>query len=117
VCTQATKIDDATFAQGEAIVISIIGVHGNPQYWNEPLLFKPRRKEFVEASYSRHAYIPFISGVRVCAGMKLARQEVRCGMRALLKTFSIKASDEPRGLKYGLASRPSINLEPYLVVR
>lgn len=117
VCTQATKIGDVAFAQGEAIVISIVGIHGNPQYWNQPLLFKPKRQEFVDSSYPRHAYIPFISGARACAGMKLARQEVKCGMRALLKTFSVKPSSEARGLNYGLASRPSNSLEPYLVAR
>ena len=117
VCKQATTINGMSFAENEPIVISIVGVHSDPQYWHEPLLFKPRRQEFVHASYPRHAYIPFISGPRVCAGMKLAKQELKCGMLALLERFSVKPCNEPRGLEYGLASRPSVKLEPYLIDR
>jgi cytochrome P450 len=117
VCKQATAINGMSFAENEPIVISIVGVHSDPQYWHEPLLFKPRRQEFIQASYPRHAYIPFINGPRVCAGMKLARQELKCGMLALLARFSVKPCNEPRGLEYGLASRPSVKLEPYLIDR
>ena len=117
VCKQATTINGMTFAENEPIVISIVGVHSDPQYWHEPLLFKPRRQEFIQASYPRHAYIPFINGPRVCAGMKLAKQELKCGMLALLERFSVKPCNEPRGLEYGLASRPSVKLEPYLIDR
>ena len=117
VCKQVTAISGMTFAENEAIVISIVGVHSDPQYWQDPLLFKSRRQEFIEASYPRHAYIPFINGPRVCAGMKLARQELKCGMLAFLERFSVKPCNEPRGLEYGLASRPSVKLEPYLIDR
>ena len=115
VCKQATAINGMSFTENEPIVISIVGVHSDPQYWHDPLLFKPRRQEFIQASYPRHAYIPFINGPRVCAGMKLARQELKCGMLALLARFSVKPCNEPRGLEYGLASRPSVKLEPYLI--
>jgi cytochrome P450 len=117
VCKQATAINGMSFAENEPIVISIVGVHSDPQYWHEPLLFKPRRQEFLKASYPRHAYIPFINGPRVCAGMKLAKQELKCGMLALLDRFLVKPCNEPRGLEYGLASRPSVKLEPYLIDR
>ena len=117
VCTKATKIQGMEFAEHEAIVVSLIGVHSDPQHWHEPLMFKPRRDEFVNGSFARHAYIPFISGPRVCAGMKLAKQEIQCGVQALLKLFVVKPCTEPRGLEYGLASRPSIDLAPYLVPR
>lgn len=117
VCTKATKINGMAFAEHEAIIVSLIGVHSDPQHWHEPLVFKPRRDEFVNASYARHAFIPFISGPRVCAGMKLAKQEIQCGVQALLKLFVVKPCTEPRGLEYGLASRPSINLTPYLQPR
>ncbi len=117
VCRQATQINGMTFAENEPIVISIVGVHSDSQYWHDPLLFKPRRQEFIEASYPRHAFIPFINGPRVCAGMKLARQELKCGMLAFLERFSVKPCNESRGLEYGLASRPSVKLEPYLIDR
>lgn len=117
MCTKASEINGMQFAENESIIISIVGVHCNSQHWAEPLLFKSKRQEFVDASYARHAYIPFISGSRVCAGMKLAKQEVKCGVRALLKAFSVERCAEPRRLVYGISSRPGIKLEPYLKPR
>lgn len=117
VCAKQTQINGLTFAENESIVISIVGVHSDPTFWEDPLTFKIRRREFVDSSYSRHAYIPFLSGPRSCAGMKLAKQEVKCGVRALLKQFKVESCNEPRKLSYGISSRPGIELERYLSLR
>ena len=115
VCLEDSEINGIHFAKDEPIIISIIGVHCHPQYWSEPLLFKARREEFVSGHYARHAYIPFLSGPRACAGMKLANQEIKCGIRALLRIFDIKPCHEERVIEYGISSRPGIKLESYLV--
>lgn len=115
VCNNATEIDGVAFAQDEPMIISIIGVHSDPSQWKDPLTFMIKRPEFVDASYARHAYIPFLSGPRTCAGMKLAKQEVKSGVRAILKLFTISPCIEPRKLEYGISSRPGVGLSPYLM--
>jgi cytochrome P450 len=114
-CKADSEVNGFIFSKDEQIIISIIGVHCHPQYWSEPLIFKVRREEFVSGHYARHAYIPFISGPRACAGMKLANQEIKCGMRALLKIIDIKPCFEDRVMEYVISSRPGIKLESYLV--
>lgn len=116
-CVKDYGIKEMRFAQSESIIVSILGVHTDRRHWNDPLVFKPKREEFVDASYAPHTYIPFISGPRVCAGMKLAKQEIKCGVRALLKIFCIQHCAEPRLFDYGISSRPAIRLEPYLKPR
>ena len=115
VCLEDSEINGIHFIKGETMIISIIGVHCHPQYWSDPLLFKVKREEFVSGHYGKHAYIPFLSGPRVCAGMKLANQEVKCGIQALLKIFDIMHCHENRVIEYGISSRPGIKLESYLV--
>jgi len=115
VCLEDSEINGIYFAKNEPVIISIIGVHCHPQYWSEPMLFKVKREEFVSGSYARHAYIPFLSGPRACAGMKLAKQEVKCGIRALLEIFNINPCHEDRVIEYGISSKPNIKLETYLV--
>jgi len=117
VCLKDTEINGVRFAKNETLILSILGAHCDPQYWSEPLLFKARREEFVTDSYARLAYIPFLSGPRVCAGMKLAKQEIKYGMRALLNIFDIKACHEERFIEFGISSRPGLRLEPYLTPR
>jgi cytochrome P450 len=115
VCLEDVEINGVYFAKNEPIIISIIGIHCHPKYWSEPMLFKVRREEFVNGSYARQAYIPFLSGPRACAGMKLAKQEVKSGIRALLELFNINPCYEDRVIEYGISSRPSIKLESYLI--
>lgn len=114
VCMQTTEIEGVTFFQGEPIVISIVGIHCNRAYWSEPLNFKHSRQEFVEDSYARNAYIPFLSGPRVCGGMKLAIREVSLGLNALLDHFTITTCHEPLKIESGLTSRPGVKLDSYL---
>lgn len=117
VCTKTTQINGVAFLKDEPILISVVGVHTDPGQWNDPLKFLIRRPEFVESTYMRHAYIPFLSGPRTCAGMKLAKQEIKSGLRAIFELFKINPCTDPRKLEYGISSRPGINLTPYLVPR
>ena len=114
VCLQPTEIEGITFLQGEPIVISIVGIHCHKNYWSEPLSFKHSRQEFVTDSYARNAYIPFLSGARVCGGMKLAIREVSLGLNELLDHFTISECFEPLKVSSGLTSRPGIKLDSYL---
>lgn len=114
VCQKNTEIEGISFLEGEPIGISMIGIHCNKDYWSEPLSFKHPRQEFVTESYSRMAYVPFLSGPRVCGGMKLATREISLALNALLNQFTITASHEPLTIESGLTLRPNTVLDQYL---
>ena len=114
---ETTELDGMTLQQGRVILISIIGVHRHSDYWDRPLDFDPERSEFLEDRYDRQAFIPFITGQRMCGGAKLARMELHAGLKALVQHFEITSSGGRLELDYALAMRPVPATRPRLNVR
>lgn len=100
------EIETLRVKAGSVIIISIIGVHRHPDYWNDPDRFDPVRSEFIENSYDRRAFIPFSSGIRSCGGAKLARLELAEGLKAFIQRFIVKRQDEKITFDYTMAMRP-----------
>ena len=115
VCNEDHEFGKMIFKKNESVIISIVGFHTHPNFWREPSEFNPMRKEFIEDNFNRLAYIPFLSGPRVCAGMKLANNEIRCGLKAFFGLFRVIQCDEKRKFDYGISSKPGIHLEKYLI--
>ena len=95
-----------TIASGRTVIVSIIGLHHSPEYWNNPEEFDPERAEFSENTYNRQAFVPFAAGPRVCGGMRLARIEIREALKLFLKRFRITRQSDEIGFDYGLVLRP-----------
>ena len=113
VCIEDHRFGDTIFKKNESILISVVGIHTHPDYWKDPLVFNPKRIEFIDNSYMKLAYIPFLSGSRTCAGMKIANTEIRSALRAFFELFKIDQCDEERRFDYGISSKPDIHLEKY----
>ncbi len=92
--------------KGQSIIVSIVGLHHNALYWNEPDIFDCSRREFLDSSYNRQAFLPFLTGPRMCGGARLARLELLEGLRAFVRRFSVKREGDEIGLDYGIALRP-----------
>jgi hypothetical protein len=104
---------DIMFKRNEPILISIVGIHTHPDYWEEPSLFNPKRSEFINDNYTKLAYIPFLSGARTCVGMKIANMEIRSALKAFFEVFKINQCNEKREFDYGISSKPSIQIEKF----
>ena len=63
-------IGNYTLPAGATVVLSIYGMHRNPEVFPDPESFKPERF-LPEQSEGRHpyAFIPFSAGPRGCIGM------------------------------------------------
>jgi cytochrome P450 len=108
------SFDGVEFKKSEQFVISIVGINCHRDYWSDPLMFQFPRKEFVDGPYKKIAYKPFISGPRVCAGMKLARRELGGALQVLLRHYPISKIDAPFTFKSGLTCRPGTFLDAYI---
>ncbi len=93
-------------AKGQLFTLSIIGLHHNPDYWDNPRRFDPMRKEFAQNSYHRRAFAPFALGPRVCGGLGLARLEMSAAIKSLITHFEIAPCSEDLFFKYAVALRP-----------
>ncbi|KEQ17208.1 cytochrome P450 [Endozoicomonas numazuensis] len=103
---QDFKQNQMKFKKDQHMLVSIIGLHTHPDYWTNPLVFNPERPEFMNDSYDRKAFLPFLAGTRSCGGRKLGKMEVEQGIRALLHCFDLKQDPGPSRINYVTTLRP-----------
>jgi cytochrome P450 len=99
-------INDAPFTAGQTVLLSIVGLHHNALHWSDPDVFDCSRPEFIANSYDRRAFLPFLSGPRMCGGAKLARLELVEGLKAFVRQFNVSGQTDEISFDYGLALRP-----------
>jgi len=73
---------------GATIIISLQGVHQNPQVWKDPTEFRPQRFMDPPETDDAYAFIPFIQGPRNCLGQHLALLEARVVLGLLARRFT-----------------------------
>lgn len=109
-CTTTHSTDDGQIWQaGSVLTLSIVGIHRHPDYWQRPAEFDLTRPEY-NAGATPFAYMPFSRGERVCAGMRLAKLELRTALEVLLEQRICRPGARPTGFKYGLSSVPDTSL-------
>jgi len=92
--TDDGELGAKTYAAGSLIKISIVGAHHDPRIWPDPFTFKYRRAEFLNKTFDRRAYFPFSQGTRVCAGQRLATQEIKYALLEFLSNYQISQPEE-----------------------
>lgn len=92
--------------KGEVILLSIVGVHMDPEHWHNPRSFEPERSEFRTKTFNRRAFIPFLYGPRVCGGAGLAQAELVEGLAALLRRFRFREVGHGLPFQYAASLRP-----------
>ncbi|QKD03940.1 cytochrome P450 [Mesorhizobium loti] len=102
-----TVLDGRKLYAGQLIMVSIVGVHQNPSFWSNPRVFDASRKEFLDNSFDRRAFIPFLTGPRMCGGARLGRLEIKEAVVALVRQFAFSRADDVIRFDYALALRPA----------
>lgn len=70
ICTKDYQIPDSDLKieKGTPIIISLLGILRDPEYFPEPMKFFPQRYMAGNENYNPTAYIPFGDGPRACIG-------------------------------------------------
>lgn len=74
--------------KGIGVVVSILGLHHDPDYYPDPEKFNPER--FSDENKKRRVpftYIPFGEGPRLCIGLRFGLMQVKMGLVVLLKKY------------------------------
>ncbi|RWW34184.1 hypothetical protein GW17_00001081 [Ensete ventricosum] len=96
---QDMKLRDIHIPKGITISTPIASLHHDPEYWGSDTdEFKPNRfsRGIAGACRSPHAYIPFGSGTRTCAGQNFAMVELKVILSLLLSKFVFSVSPSYR---------------------
>ncbi|XP_047998830.1 cytochrome P450 6B2-like [Leguminivora glycinivorella] len=84
---------DMTIDPGVNIIVSVKGLHLDPQYFPDPEEFRPERFHPDNVSaINKYTYLPFGTGPRACIGERLGYMQSLAGLAALLSQFSVAPS-------------------------
>jgi cytochrome P450 family 110 len=89
---------------GEAMVISIVGIHHDPATYPEPDIFRPER--FLEHNYDNFEFIPFGGGHRRCMGAGLAEYSMRIALAEIVTHWDFEPTETDRDVRLNVAMGP-----------
>lgn len=90
VAIEDVQIGEHLLPKGSTVMVSMQGVHHNPEFWPEPLKFDPSRFLVELAPFT---YLPFIDGPRSCLGQYLALLESKIVLSMLVSRFRFEVLD------------------------
>lgn len=82
---------DYFVSKGSTIMVNIQGVHHNPKFWPEPMVYKPER--FLNKEVEPYTFLPFVEGPRMCLGQYLSILESKIILAVLLSTYRFEVVD------------------------
>lgn len=90
--------------KGTVVIIPIWSVHHNPEFYPDPMEFRPERFDIqnggVKSFTDKGIFIPFGAGPRICLGMRLAQVQIKAALVELIKNFEISVNKKSyRNLK------------------
>jgi len=100
------ELAGAHIPAGALIIMSPWLVHRHPDFWSEPNAYMPGR--FLDGSVTRHAFIPFGNGLRLCIGRDFAYAEAIAVVARLATRFHL---NYPEGKEIPEVN-PSVTMRP-----
>ena len=97
LAVEEDEIAGYTIPRGTIVVMCPYLLHRNPDFWEDPEVFRPERFESGHATEAiRSCYIPFGDGPHVCIGKHFALMVGRLALARLAQVFRlVPVSDEP----------------------
>ncbi|XP_053974846.1 probable cytochrome P450 28d1 [Hylaeus volcanicus] len=78
---------------GTEVIVSIHGLHLDPEYWTDPEVFDPERfNEDRKQNIEKMTYLPFGEGPRICVGMRMALVKIKACLSTLLRNYKLELS-------------------------
>ncbi|KAB1196227.1 MULTISPECIES: cytochrome P450 [Haloferax] len=95
-----------TIPPGTDVHLSIIHVHRDERWYDDPLTFRPARWA-EDSDRPTYAYIPFGAGPRSCLGRSFALTEAKIVLATVLREFELEwGSDEPLEITPEMTTQP-----------
>ena len=80
------------FRKGASLIISTTAMHRRPEYYPDPLAFRPERWAAGEPQPPKYAYLPFGGGPRVCLGNLFAMMEAPIILATMAQHVRLRAT-------------------------
>lgn len=84
---------DIVLEKGRKVIIPVLGLHHDEDYYPEPEKFDPERfSEENKCTRPPFTFLPFGEGPRNCIGMRFGMMQVKVGITVLLKNYEFSVS-------------------------
>jgi cytochrome P450 len=101
------EIAGRTMPKGSILVVDIYDIHRRPDYFPNPLAFRPERMlPEAKKARPRHHYLPFGAGPRVCIGSHFALVEAQLALATMVQHARVKAT------RSQITPQPLVTLRP-----
>ena len=104
-----------TIEPDQALVVSIVGIHHNPDVYPEPDLFNPQR--FLDRKYNIYEFIPFGGGHRRCMGAGLAEYSIRLTLAEAALHWDFESAGVDKDIRHDLAMGPKYGVPLRIIGR
>lgn len=84
------RFGDYEIPAGGRALISLLGIHRNPRYWDDPDSFLPERFDPGRRKPHECALMPFMAGPRKCIGGPLAMAELQLILPTIVQRFDLR---------------------------
>jgi cytochrome P450 len=102
--TEPLKLFERTIQVGDAVAVSIMAIHHDPNLYPEPDQYIPDR--FIERNYSPFEFLPFGGGHRRCLGSGLSDFEMRIALAEIVIHWEFEPSMVEREIRHDIAMGP-----------
>lgn len=115
-CTKTYQIPNSEYVieEGTAVVISLMGLHRDPEYFPDPLKFMPERFLDGQRNYNDVAYFPFGEGPRTCIGLRQGKLSAKVALVKILTSFKVDAVEKHEiefdNFSVGLIPKDGVNV-------
>lgn len=93
--------------KGTGIIIPVLGLHKDPELYDEPERFNPDRfNEEISTDKqpaNKPIYLPFGDGPRNCIGMRMGKMQTKVGLVMMLQKYTFEL-DDTRELEFDVKS-------------
>ncbi|XP_047098723.1 cytochrome P450 6k1-like [Schistocerca piceifrons] len=92
-CVEPYKIPDSDVVvdKGTAVVVSLFGLHYDPDHFPDPERYDPERfSEEQKAKRHPYVYLPFSDGPHICIGMRLGLLQTKVGLANILSKCCVQ---------------------------
>ncbi|XP_023165246.2 probable cytochrome P450 6d5 [Drosophila hydei] len=92
--------------KGTEIIISLMGMHRDEEYFPDPLSYQPERFTEEHRNYTPAAYMPFGVGPRQCIAARMGKLNVKIALTKILTSFTLETRQEKREIEFTVNGVP-----------
>uniref|UniRef100_A0AAT9UTX4 Cytochrome P450 3639B2 n=1 Tax=Maconellicoccus hirsutus TaxID=177089 RepID=A0AAT9UTX4_MACHI len=96
-------LGDCIIPSGTELVVNVLSLHKNPQYFPNPEKFDPGRfSEEKSKDLPKGCYLPFVIGARNCVGKSFAMCEMKILCSTILRKYRLHSDLKIEDIKIGM---------------